>query len=51
MRNVYPEANKVFFLENYPEALKISRKKYKFLKNIIMYEISNNDCFNFVQIK
>ena len=40
-------ARKVFFLENYPEALKILEKNVKSLKGISNYEIIQNDCFNF----
>jgi 16S rRNA (guanine966-N2)-methyltransferase len=41
------EAKKVFFLENYPEALKVLEKNIGSLKNINNYEIIKNDCFNF----
>ena len=40
-------ARKVFFLENYPEALKILEKNVKSLKGISNYEIIQTDCFNF----
>lgn len=43
------EAKKVFFLENYSEALKILEKNIKFLKNTNNYEIIKNDCFNFLK--
>ena len=41
------EAKKVFFLENYFEALKVLEKNLKSLKNINNYEIIKNDCFSF----
>ncbi len=41
------EAKKVFFLENYSEALKVLEKNLKSLKNINNYEIIKNDCFIF----
>ena len=43
------EAKKVFFLENYSEALKVLEKNIKFLKNTNNYEIIKNDCFNFLK--
>ena len=42
------EAKKVFFLENYSEALKVLEKNLKSLENINNYEIIKNDCFNFL---
>ena len=41
------KAKKVFFLENYPEAIKVLEKNIKSLKNIKNYEIIKDDCFNF----
>ena len=41
------EAKKVFFLENYSEALKVLDKNLKSLKNINNYEIIKSDCFSF----
>ena len=40
-------ANKVFFFENYSEALKILNKNIKSLKNIKNYEIYKKNCFDF----
>jgi len=43
------EAKKVFFLESYPEAIKVLEKNIRSLKNINNYEILKEDCFNYFQ--
>ena len=40
-------AKKVFFFENYPNAIEILQKNLKSLKNIKNYEIIKDDCFRF----
>ena len=41
------ESKKVFFLENYPEAINILEKNLKSLKSINKYEIIKDDFFNY----
>ena len=40
-------AKKVFFFENYPNAIEILQKNLKSLKNINNYKIIKDDCFRF----
>ena len=45
------EAQKVIFLENYPEAIKILERNIKSLRSIDNYEIIKKDFFNFSNFK